>query len=105
MVGVSSNGGHSRIQDWRLSGGACCGSSGDIPACGVWGFSNPQFGKAQKSTELESSGNPQAGKHALPALGTFQANVSRIWSDGGCFYPGGRFAVTGPNGALSQRAL
>ncbi len=55
-----------------------CESSADILVCGFWGLSSPQFDKAKRSTELESSGNPQAGKPALPALWIFQANVSRI---------------------------
>src|SRR5712692_7490659 len=95
---------------FRAGGGRIvCEGSADILVCGFWGLSSPQFHKAKRSTELESSGNPQAGKPALPALGTFQANVqanvSRIGSDGGCFCPGGRFAVTGPSWPLSQREL
>jgi hypothetical protein len=41
--------------------------SADIPVCGFWGLSSPQFVTAETAAELESSANPQAGKPALPA--------------------------------------
>src|SRR5712692_8693191 len=40
--------------------------SADIPVCGCWGLSSPQFLIAKNIAELESSANPQAGKPALP---------------------------------------
>src|SRR5258708_8432715 len=40
--------------------------SADIPVCGRWGLSSPQFATAETIAELESSANPQAGKPAPP---------------------------------------
>jgi hypothetical protein len=41
--------------------------SADIPVCGFWGLSSPQFVSDANIAELESSVNPQAGKPAPPS--------------------------------------
>ena len=49
--------------------------SADIPVCGCWGLSSPQFAAAETIAELESSANPQARKPALVC-------PAGVWSGG-----------------------
>jgi len=51
--------------------------SADIPVCGCWGLSSPQFAIAKTIAELESSANPQAGKPALPVAASLLRSAGR----------------------------
>src|SRR5712664_4255384 len=62
--------------------------SADIPVCGCWGLSSPQFATAKTIAELESSANPQAGKPALPvAASPFRSAGRRPARAGRPCYP------------------
>ncbi len=62
--------------------------SADIPVCGCWGLSSPQFATTETIAELESSANPQAGKPALPvAASPFRSAGRRPARAGRPCYP------------------
>src|SRR5436309_9992280 len=53
--------------------------SADIPVCGFWGLSSPQFRAMTPNTELESSVNPQT---RMSALRTAKPSSEQRWLRG-----------------------